>query len=66
MIRPKPHLLVCQKCGYTTYHHPQSDALSPLDFSRKCPKCGGKMVYKNLETSNVVKGVFNNIKNLFK
>lgn len=40
MIRPKPFLKKCPKCGKMFLCTPKSDCLNPSDFF--CDKCSGK------------------------
>lgn len=44
MIRPKPFIAVCKKCGRVKFIDPKSDALSSLDeIAPHCEKCGESM-----------------------
>lgn len=44
MIRPKPFIAACKKCGKVKFIAPKSDALSSLDeIAPHCEKCGESM-----------------------
>ena len=64
MIKPQPYKLKCPKCNYLKVVSPKSDALSIIDLSSTCPKCGTKMdrdESKNIldEVLGLIKGKFN-------
>ena len=39
MFQPKPHKVVCKKCGWSKVVAPKSNVLSSSDFVFECPKC---------------------------
>ena len=51
-IKPSPSQYKCPSCNWSKVVRPQSDALTPLDYFDKCPKCGEKELLKERCESN--------------
>ncbi|MEA1953977.1 MAG: hypothetical protein U9O24_06260 [Campylobacterota bacterium] len=59
MIQPEPFKFVCPKCGYSEIVRPKSDALTPMEFMRSCPKCNITMEKTSLtQIENILGKVF--------
>jgi predicted nucleic-acid-binding Zn-ribbon protein len=43
-----PYKFTCKKCGYSKVYL-IGDSITPLDFIKKCPKCGEVMERKRVK-----------------
>ncbi len=54
----------CEKCGYSKTYT-VGDCLTPSDFMKNCPKCGGKMVVSSDENAKNTSGFLDSVLDLF-
>lgn len=58
MIRPKPFIAVCKKCGKVKFIAPKSDALSFDEIAPHCEKCGESMQSGVNALVSIAKSIF--------
>lgn len=63
VMRPQPHFVGCNKCGWEEYRAPRSDALKPSDLSGgfSCPRCSSMDLY--IKRADNIKGKLHGLLN---